>query len=498
MSIIRDLASMRTADEIRGYDGELVARVQELEAEFGVQPFSPEAREEYAAIREARAEIAEWQTEYEARQAYLAEQAKAGRTEGSPRYAAPTIMRSKLPDELTDLSEYRARTNSEESMVSLMRDGAKKLSEQAVYPHERATEKGTVEHIHKLLATHDGGDPEQGVAPGSLARRILATGSALYSRGFGKYISGKPLTSQEQAAINTVGTTTTGGFAVPYQFDPTLILTSDGATNPLREISRVEQILGNTWKGISSAGITITRGPAESTAVDPKTVTLAQPEVTVQPVKAEVQFSVEAGEDWPRLQSEVARIFQDAKDREEALSFVTGVGTTVYPGGIAATLDPSSYVATADTSAPIALALGDLFTLRSALPPAFRSGARYLAEDAIYGLIRQLGAGAVGDAAVWTYGIADGDPDRLLGKPAHEASAMAGDMTEENLVLIYGNFQFFLIAEKIGMTVELDPHVRDTNGKWTGDRALLMHYRNSSVILADNAFRALHSGTIAS
>lgn len=495
---IRDLASMRTADEITAYDGELFARVQELEAEFGVQPFTPEAREEYAAIREARDGIAEWQTEYAARQSYLGDQLKAGKTEAPVQFSAPNVGRSKLPDDLTDLSEYRARTNSEDAMVALMRDGAKKLSEKAVYPHPNATEKGTVEHIHRLLETADGGDTAQGVLPGMIARRILATGSAIYGRAFGKYLSGKPLTSQEQAAINTVGTTTTGGFAVPYQLDPTVILTSDGATNPLRAISRVEQITGNTWKGVTSLGFQISRGPAESQPVDPETITLAQPEVTVQPVKAEVQFSIEAGEDWPRLQAEVARMFQAAKDEEEADSFVNGAGTTVFPAGIAATLDSSSFVPTADTSPAIALALGDLFSLRGALPPRFRPNARYLGSDAIYGIIRQFAVGTVGDGSVWTYGIADGDPDRLLGKPAHEASAMDDDTTEGNLVLIYGDFNYFLIAEKIGMTVELDPHVRDTNGKWTGERALLMHYRNSSLILADNAFRALHAGAVGS
>jgi HK97 family phage major capsid protein len=496
VSVIRDFATFRTADEVVAYDKELKSRIDELEAEFGVQRFSDEAREEYAAIREAREEVAAWQVEYAERQAYAEKQANAGKIEGPGKFTAPNIAKSRLPEDLTDLSEYRARTNSEEAMIALMRDGARKLSEAATYPHPRATEEGTVAHIHKLLATHDNG--EEGVPAGSLARRVLVTGSEVYGRAFGKYISGQPLTPTEQAAINTVGTTTAGGYAVPYQLDPTVVLTSDGATNPLRAISRVEQLAGNTWKGVTSTGFTVTRGPAESTAVDPKTLTLGQPEVTVQPVKAEVQFSIEAGEDWPRLQAEVARMFQDAKDSEEADSFVNGAGTTVYPGGISATLDPSSYVATADTSAPIALALADLFTLRGALPPRFRPNAKYLAADAIYGLIRQFAVGTVGDGSVWTYGITEGDPDRLLGKPAYESSAMDDDMTEGNLVVIYGDFQYFLIAEKIGMTVELDPHVRDTNGKWTGDRALLMHYRNSSVILADNAFRALNSGTIAS
>jgi HK97 family phage major capsid protein len=499
MTLIVDLAVLRGVEAHATHLEAIRSRLTALVTEADGQPMTDEADAEFAALDAHKREVEAALVKVKGQVAYLEQlAADPARTEPPRTYEVPNLMRSKLPDNLFDLGEYRSRAGSLETEVALMRDGARKVAEQATYPHPGATAKGTVEHVHRLLATLDGGDRESGTPAGSIARRILATGSELYGRAFGKAISGMPLTPQEQAAISTVGTTTTGGYAVPFQLDPTVILTSDGATNPLRTISRVEQIVGNTWKGVTSAGITVTRGPAENQPVDPDNVTLGQPEVTVQPVKAEVQFSIEAGEDWPRLQAEVARMFQDAKDTEEADSFVNGVGTTVYPGGIAATLDPSSYVATIDTSNPIALALGDLFNLRGALPPRFRPGASYLASDSIFGLVRQIGTPTVGDTGIWTYGITDGDPDRLLGKPAYESSAMADDTTAENLLVIYGNFQYFLIAEKIGMTVELDPHVRNGDGKWTGQRALLMHYRNSSVILADNAFRALHAGAISS
>src|SRR5690606_16736435 len=119
------------------------------------------------------------------------------------------------------------------------------------------------------------------------ARHILATGSPDYVRAFGKKLSGRELTERERAAIAVVGTTDAGGYAVPYTLDPTLILTSNGSVNPLRAISRVETITGNTWKGLTSAGITVSRGPAENQPVDPTSVSFAQPDVTVQPVKAE-------------------------------------------------------------------------------------------------------------------------------------------------------------------------------------------------------------------
>lgn len=494
---ITDLDTFRSRDELTDYEAQLVARVNELEAEYGVKPFNAEHREEWAAIRDARESIASRLREIDERKAYIDSMAHAGRVEEPKRYDVPNVAKSKLPDNLHDLNEYRSRTSSEEAMIALQRDGARKAVEGYVFPLAGSTDEKTKAHIFALLERLDGGDPDQGVPAGSLSRRILATGSPIYRRAFAKFISGHMLTPQEQAAISTVGTTTAGGYAVPPQIDTTLILTSDGTVNPLRALARVEQITGNTWKGVTSGGITITRGPAENGAVTPTELALGQPEVTAQPVKAEVQFSIEAGEDWPRLEAEVGRVFQDAKDVEEASSFTNGSGSGLNPEGITQ-LDESSWVPTADVSAPIALALGDLYNLRGALPPRFRPGAAYLASDFFYGQVRQLGAGQVGDASIWAYGIADGNPDRLLGKPAYEASNMVDAMTEGELLAIYGDFKYFLIVDKIGMTVELDPHVRDGNGKWTGQRALLMHYRNSSKILADNAFRALVAGAVPS
>src|SRR5690606_33294448 len=117
-----------------------------------------------------------------------------------------------------------------------------------------------------------------------------------------------------------------GGYAVPYTLDPTIILTSNGQVNPLRSMARVETLTtGNTWKGVTSAGISISR-VAEETAVTPTSPSLAQPSVTVQAVKAEIQYSIESDGDWPRLQAEMARLLQDAKDAEEAQQFITGNG----------------------------------------------------------------------------------------------------------------------------------------------------------------------------
>jgi hypothetical protein len=45
-----------------------------------------------------------------------------------------------------------------------------------------------------------------------------------------------------------------GGFLIPFQLDPTIILTSGGSVHPFREIARQVVATGALWNGVSSTG----------------------------------------------------------------------------------------------------------------------------------------------------------------------------------------------------------------------------------------------------
>jgi len=68
--------------------------------------------------------------------------------------------------------------------------------------------------------------------------------------------------------------------------------------------------------------------------------------------------------------------------------------------------------------------------------------------------------------------------------------------TPAEFLMVFGNWRYFLIVDKVGLSVEDAGFVRDGDGKLTGERALFIHYRNSSIILADNAFRMLKTGVV--
>lgn len=471
---------------------EIDARVAELDADHAGTVMPEAAATEWTDLNRERDQHVAAVTELRARreriQALSGNQNATARATGEvPQSAA--LVRSR-GDQIYDLKQIRANAPTEEEYRDALHDNARRAIERCRPAQYRGQSKERIqEHVEDLLARCDD-------RHGTFAQRVLITGSPIYQRAFGKYLlsGNKDMLSPEEARALSVGggspVGSEGGFAVPFDLDPTVILTSDGEVSPLRQIARVEQIASKTWQGITSSGITVTRSTEGADSTD-NAFTVDQPEVSPTRVLAVVPFSVEIDQDWTGLRSEVARLLADAKDVEEAQSFVTGDGTGNNPEGIATGLDASSEV-TATNAGQIDLG-GDgstvgLLDLESELPVRFRGRARFLANKSIYQAVRGLGTGSDG-ADLWVR-LSASQPPELLGYPAHEASAMSGFGPNARL-LILGDFQQFLIVDRLGMLVEVQPHVVGANNLWTGQRAINAMWRNSSLVLVDNAFRVL-------
>lgn len=454
------------------------ARLAELDAEYDNTPMTDAAREEWNQLNSERDGQATAVAELKRRKERMRQlAAQPGATE-SARFEAPSFVASH-GDDIFDVQRLRTASRSEEDYRSRLHDNAKRAIEKASFPVAGGDKVRA--HVEQLLARVDD-------RSGTLAKRMLATGSPVYERAFGKILTGASaaMTGEEQRALAT-GVGADGGYAVPYQLDPTVILTSDGTMSPLRQIARVEQIVSNEWRGITSSGITVSRS-AEGAAATGNEFSVAQPTVKPTRVIADVRYSVEIEQDWSQLRSEIARLLADAKTTEEDTSFVTGDGTGNNPFGVVATLATSSDVPTAGLSA---FGLADVDALESALPPRFRARASFLANRAIYQLFRNLlraQAASAGDR--WVSHTQD-MPASIDGFSAYEASEMEDDDSAAARLMVLGDFSQFLIVDRLGMTVEVNPHVTDSNGRWTGQRALVAIWRNSSKVLVDNAFRAL-------
>ena len=391
-------------------------------------------------------------------------------------WEGPQVLVRKTERDIFDLSEIR-KARSEEEERQMLGDNAKRAIEIASFPHTQGRADTSTdaarEHVTNLLV----GDDEKG----TIARHILTTGSPVYNRAFGKTLMGKPLSDVEMRALSLTGTA--GGHAVPFDLDPTIIPTSNGVVNPVRQLARVVQTTVDTWRGVSSGAITATY-EAEATETTDNAPTLAQPEISTEKAQAFIPFSIEIGMDWGGLRAEMGMLLQDAKDTLEASKFISGTGTNEPAGVITGTTN------TVNASAGGTFTLANLYSLVAALPPRYRPRASFMGDLAILNAIRQFDT--VGSsAAIWQDSLQADTPGRLLGKPAFEASEMSDVTTAGAKFLLYGDFSRYVIVDRVGLTVELIPHLMGANRRPTGQRGLYAFWRNGAEVVDANAFRAL-------
>jgi HK97 family phage major capsid protein len=494
----KESSSMNTIAELVARQAEIKARQEELDAEFAGALMSAEADAEFKALEQ------EWLEnkaiiDQDAERKALIEQKGADpentqsgfgglRAAKKEPFNVRTDSGRRAPENIYALDEYRTRAGSVEELGELYKDGAQRALEHASFPHPRAKNDEAKTHIERLLNA----DSDDGV----IARRILATGSPAYERAFGKLITGQPLNNTEQHALATyglsIGTPSDGGYAIPFTLDPTVVPTSNGAVNPWRALAAIKTITGNQWKGVSSDGVSVAYD-GEAAEVDDSSPTLGQPTIDVEKAHVFVRYSIEVEGDWPAMRSELAVMIQDAKDQKEAEKFALGAGHgSTEPLGIVSGLNISSHVETDGGD----FALTDIDLLDDALPPRFEPNAVIVANKGFYNAIRELSGQQFDIWMPLAEGIAKrpgGSTGRTLaGYPAWRSSEMSSDVTTTGeLICLLGDFRYFAIAERLGMTLEVVPHLMGENGRPTGERGLYGYFRNSSGILSDNAFRLL-------
>jgi HK97 family phage major capsid protein len=328
---------------------------------------------------------------------------------------------------------------------------------------------------------------------GDISRLALYTSTPAYLRAFAKAARGvqHTFTVEEQEAVTRAMSLTdsAGGFLVPFQLDPTVIITSDGSRNDIRRFARQVVATGDVWNGVS-AGATAFSWDAEAAEVSDDTSTFVQPTVTVHKGAGFVPISIEALADEQNVAQEVGRLLTFGKENLEAVAFATGTGSGQPFGIVTALAGTSSEV---NAAADDTFAIGDVYTIQGLLPARYRSNAAWLANNAIYNLIRRFDT--AGGAGMWERIGAD-RPALLLGRPAGEAEGMDATVTTtgavSNFILIFGDFSNYVIADRIGMTVEFIPHLLHvTTNRPSGQRGWYAYFRVGADSVNDGAFRLL-------
>jgi HK97 family phage major capsid protein len=330
-------------------------------------------------------------------------------------------------------------------------------------------------------------------ADGRIAQQVLASSSPDYLRAFAKLLRSQGnaavLDGVESAAYTRAMSLTdsAGGYLVPFQLDPTVILTAAGSRNPIRRIARVVNATGDVWAGISSAGVTGS-WDAEAAEVSDDAPTFAQPTIPVYKGAVFVPISLEAQQDEQNVAQEIGRMIAFEKDRMEAVAFTTGSGLGEPTGIVTALTGTASVVASAGADT---FAIGDIYALDSGLPTRYAENASWLMHRAIANLVRRFDTS--GGANLWET-LGNSMPAQLLGRPAYYNEAMdnAIDATVDNFVTVFGDFTNYVIADRIGTTVEYIPHLFGANRRPTGQRGWYAYFRVGADSVNDAAFRMLN------
>lgn len=465
---------------------EVRRRIQEIDREYAGRALPDETRSEWNELNERVEEKHRLIEELRARE----DRVRA--LSDDPKHIEPgatfATRSTRASDNIWDLVAVRSQSRTQDEELRMLTENCKRAVDQMHFPHEEADRERCQAHIERLANKFSAENGEKQ----AFARHILATGSPVYRRAYAKAAMGHvhALNAEEQRALSL--TNASGGYAVPVQLDPTIIPTSNGVVNPWRQISRIEQITGgNTWNGVSAGAVVASRD-AEFEEVSDDTPTLAQPTATVTKAQVFIPFSMEVGQDWASMEAEMAKLIQDSKDTEEATAFATGAGTGVNPQGV---LTGATATVAAGTAA-FAVAHG--YALLEALAPRFRPNAVFVANLAQYNRVRQLDTS--GGASIWVQNLATGIGNdaagnigaTFLGKPAYESSVMSSVLTAGAKIMIFGDFRYFLIVDRIGLVTEIVPHIFGaTNQRPIGARGLYAYWRNTSRVLSTAAFKTL-------
>jgi HK97 family phage major capsid protein len=304
-----------------------------------------------------------------------------------------------------------------------------------------------------------------------LARRILITESDAYRSAWQQVLTKRHpnLTGPEAEALRAYEGLESravsefgadhGGYGIPVFIDPSIVLSSGAAAAPLLDIARVVPVSTNLWKGVTSAPPTWTF-QTEGAAVTDAATTLSQPTISVHTARGFIPFSIEVGDDYPAFAEEMSKLL--AAGYLDVVAQKTAVGSgTGEPMGIVTKLDATAgsevLITTAGTIGAV-----DIFKAWNALPERFRGNASWFMSVSAESVIRSLATTSAGQAtSYFTIDLNQQGLSRLNGRPVYLSDYFTSwtGTSGHATACVVGDFRNYVIARRVGMSVEAIPHL---------------------------------------
>ena len=201
---------------------------------------------------------------------------------------------------------------------------------------ERLMETGSA---RSRFGLHDGSTSPAASTIGLLSRKRLVDPDTGHLQWTEQESAAWRRVTALQAERSMSSTDTAGGFLIPFQLDPSVLISNDGTNNPLLQISRVIQTTSDVWNGVTSQGVSAEWLPESNEAADASPV-LAQPAIPSYKASVFCPYSVELEGDAASLLQELGMLLQDGADRFLATAFATGSGSN-QPTGVVTALAAS-------------------------------------------------------------------------------------------------------------------------------------------------------------
>lgn len=332
---------------------------------------------------------------------------------------------------------------------------------------------------------------------GNLSSLVLITTSPEYTRAFAKVARGDTsMLSREEAAAwskansfaRAMSTTDgSGGYLTPTQIDPAVTLSDAGSTNPIWDLARRVTVSSDTYRNVS-AGSTSWSWDTEGAEVSDDASTFTNTDVPLYPARGFVPVSFEALHTIDNVTSIVADLLADGYDQLVGAALTTGSGSA-QPTGIVTALTGGAQEQSSETTDVFASA--DVYATYEKANVRHRKRGSWLSGIVTLDAIRQF---ATDDGHALLARLGEGDPMRVLGRPWFENSDMDDTIngTQENRILVYGDFSCYVVAVGWGSMVEFVPQVFGANGRPTGQRGWFATSYLGADSVNDGAFGMLN------
>lgn len=300
-------------------------------------------------------------------------------------------------------------------------------------------------------------------------------GSDEYREAFGAYLRG------EIRADLKVGTTTSGGYLVPTQFEKTLVQALN-ENSIMRQLATVFQTDSGSTLYIPSV---TTHGSAayiaEEGTFTTSDETFGQASLAAYKLATAIKVTEELLNDSAfGLEAYLAKEFGRRFGAAEETAFFTGGGSASnQPTGIITSVTVGHTASDTDS-----ITAAELIDLYHSLSRPYRANAVFIANDATIKAIRKL-ADSNGQF-IWQPGLQAGEPDRILSKPVYASSNMPTIATGKH-VMLFGDMRGFWIRDTGGTSMQVLRELYSMNGH-VGFRGFR---RNDAKLIDTSAVRSL-------